>query len=91
MPPNSGRQVRLEEVQFLLQAFRWERFVHLFFASSAVALLLVCAARIIVSGSSQISEISGIFGSSGLLAYAMSRVVYMFNRALEHLARGGNR
>jgi hypothetical protein len=90
-PPLADPHLRVEQVRILLREFRLERLVHLAFASIAVCLLLVSAARVIYAGTSQPSDLGFIFGSSGILAYAMSRVIYLFDRALEFIARDGKR
>lgn len=87
-PSTEVRQLRLEEVKFVIDAFRLERYVHLFFASLALAAILGCAGRLLWNGQPQITDMVGIFGSSGILTVAMSRVLTLFNRVLLHLAGG---
>jgi hypothetical protein len=79
----------VEQVRALLREFRLERLVHLLFASAAVTLILISAGRIVMAGTSQPSDLGCIFGSSGILAYAMSRVIYLFDKALQFVAREG--
>ena len=63
--------------------------VHLFFASVAIVLILACACKILfINQGSSAAEWAGIFGSSGIMGVALSRVLSMFDKALEYVGKG---
>ena len=78
----------VDDVLALLAVFRFERFVYLFFASASLLLIIMCAGRTIWNGTTQIADLAGIFGSSGIMGFSLSRVLTMFDKALDYIGRG---
>lgn len=91
--PNDELTSRMDAVERLVELFRLERMVHLTVTTVSLVLLLGCAAYLIVdriiSGSGDWAELSvilsGLFGSSGLITFSTTRLLSMWNQALEVL------
>lgn len=81
--PLSGR---MDAVERLTALFRLERLVHLGITSISLVLLLICAGVLLVKGNAGPAELTGLFGSSGLIAYSAGRLLFMWNQALRLLA-----
>jgi hypothetical protein len=77
---------RMAAVERLTALFRLERMVHLGITSVSLALLLVCAGVLLVRGQAGPAELTGLFGSSGLITYSAGRLLFMWNQALRLLA-----
>ncbi len=79
-------QDRLVAVERLTKLFKAERMVHLGVTSVALVMLLASAAVLLSTSHAGLQELSGLFGSSGLIAYSASRLLTMWNQALRLLA-----
>ena len=73
---------RLRAVERLTELYKPERLVYLGFAVIAFLMLIVCLISALVSKGTSASLFAA-FGSSGIVAYTSSRVIVMWNRALE--------
>ena len=78
-------KARMDSVERLTKLFKLERMVHLGVTSISLLMLLVCAGIVIFKGSAGPVELTGLFGSSGLVSYAASRLILMWNQALRML------
>ena len=97
-PPETPRSpyaqdmaVRLDAVERLMKLFKLERLVYLGVTSISLVMLLVSAGFVIANQKATAAEISGFFGSSGLITYSASRLLVMWNQALSLLGSGNNR
>lgn len=70
----------------LTNLFRLERMVHLAVTSLSLLMLLLSAAVLISKGKAGPAELTGLFGSSGLMTYSTGRLLFMWNQALRLLA-----
>ena len=84
--PNSDLQDKLDAVKQLTQLFKLERMVHLGVTSVALVMLLASAAVLLSTSHAGVTELTGLFGSSGLITYSASRLLTMWNQALRLLA-----
>lgn len=82
----SELQQRLHAVERLTQLFRLERMVHLGVTSVALLMLLASAGALIYRKQAGPTELTALFGSSGLITYTASRLLHMWNQALRLLA-----
>lgn len=91
--PDDELTSRMDAVERLVELFRLERMVHLTVTTVSLVLLLGCASYLIVdrltSGNGDWAELSvilsGLFGSSGLITFSTTRLLSMWNQALEVL------
>ncbi|PYO82928.1 MAG: hypothetical protein DMD65_07265, partial [Gemmatimonadetes bacterium] len=67
-------QDRLVAVERLTKLFKAERMVHLGVTSVALVMLLASAAVLLSTRHAGLQELSGLFGSSGLITYSASRL-----------------
>ena len=84
--PTSDIQERLRAVERLTELFRLERMVHLGVTSVALLMLLSSAGVLIYKHEAGPTELTMLFGSSGLITYSASRLLHMWNQALRLLA-----
>jgi hypothetical protein len=77
---------RLAAVERLTQLFRLERMVHLGVTSIALIMLLASAGVLLYQGEAGATELTMLFGSSGLITYSAGRLLFMWNQALRLLA-----
>ena len=84
--PTDEIQSRMDAVERLTRLFRLERIVHLSITSLSLALLLVSAGVLLYKGQAGPAELTGLFGSSGLITYSAGRLLFMWNQALRLLA-----
>ena len=75
----------MDAVERLTNLFRLERMVHLAITSISLAMLLVSAGILLYKGKAGPAELSGLFGSSGLIAYSAGRLLFMWSQALRLL------
>ena len=79
-------KARMDAVERLTKLFRMERVVYLVVTSISLAMLVLSASLLIVKGKAGPAELTGLFGSSGLITYTAGRLLYMWNQALRLLA-----
>lgn len=79
---------KLEAVERLTHLFRAERMVHLGVTSISLVMLLSSAGVLMLKGQAGAVELTMLFGSSGLITYAASRLLHMWNQALSIVASG---
>ena len=77
---------RMDAVERLTNLFRLERMVYLSVTALSLAILLTCAGVLLVQKRAGTSELTGLFGSSGLITYSTGRLLFMWNQALQVLA-----
>ena len=70
----------------LTNLFKLERLVHLAVTSLSLAMLLGSAGVLLYKGRAGPAELTGLFGSSGLITYSAGRLLFMWNQALRLLA-----
>ena len=85
-PSLSDLDERLRAVERLIGIFRTERLVYLFFAAISMALLLVCAGSALYKGTAEVTELTGLFGSTGVIGYTAGRILQMWSQALRMIA-----
>jgi len=79
-------RARMDAVERLTKLFKMERMVYLAVTSLSLAMLLLSAGLLIARGKAGAAELTGLFGSSGLITYTTGRLLYMWNQALRLLA-----
>jgi hypothetical protein len=77
---------RLAAVERLTQLFRLERMVHLGVTSIALVMLLASAGVLLYKREAGPTELTMLFGASGLISYSAGRLLFMWNQALRLLA-----
>ena len=85
MPPDDIN-ARMDAVERLTKLFRLERLVYLIITTMSLAILLVSAGILLIHKSAGTIELTGLFGSSGLITYSTGRLLAMWNQALQLLA-----
>jgi hypothetical protein len=76
---------KIEVVRQLTQMFKFERLVYLSITIVSLMMLLGSAIALIVKGQAGIPELGLLFGSSGLITYTASRLLFMWNEALRRI------
>src|SRR5262249_45339412 len=76
---------RVEAVERLTKLFKMERMVHLGVTCISLLMLLASAGVLLVKGQAGPTELTGLFGSSGLITYSAGRLLVMWNQALRLL------
>lgn len=77
---------RMDAVERLTNLFRLERLVHLAVTGISLLMLLSSAGFLLAKGKAGPGELTGLFGSSGLITYSAGRLLFMWNQALKVLA-----
>jgi len=80
-----GIKSRMDAVERLTQLFWAERLVHLAITTISLIMLLVSAGALLYRGTAGAPELTGLFGSSGLITYSAGRLLFMWNQALRVL------
>jgi hypothetical protein len=80
---------RMDAVERLTNLFRLERMVHLVVTSLSLVMLLASAGVLLYKGQAGPAELTGLFGSSGLITYSAGRLLFMWNEALKLLSASG--
>jgi hypothetical protein len=83
---DSGFAERMAAVERLTELFKLERFVHLSVTFVSLLMLLTSAGVLLFRGNAGPAELTGLFGSSGLITYSAGRLLYMWSQALKLLA-----
>lgn len=76
---------RLRVVQELVKTFRFERYVYLGTNSLAVIMLLLAAGKLLLQNKPDIAVLTALFGSSGLIAFSLGRLLKMWDQAVKML------
>lgn len=84
--PRSPERDRMDQIVRLTELFKVERAVHLIVTTLALMMLLASAAVLIYRDQAGITELTALFGSSGLITYSASRLLHMWDQALRILA-----
>ncbi len=82
---DSSLAERLAAVERLIHLFRLERMVHLFVTSISLVMLLTSVALLLYRSGPDMVVLTGLFGSSGLIAYSVGRLLRMWDQALQVL------
>jgi len=80
--PNSDLAERLKVVEELTAVFRVERFTYLGVTLVAFVMLATSGAFLLIDKGVNPSELTLLFGSTGLLGYSGSQILQMWNRSL---------
>jgi len=83
--PNSDLQNRMAVIEQLTRLFKTERLVYLVTAVVSFLLLVGCTISLMVNRQVTGSELAMLFGSSGLIAYTASRLLFMWEEAIKRL------
>jgi hypothetical protein len=81
----SSLAARVDAVERLTRLFKAERMVHLGVTSISLLMLLASASVLLIKGKAGPAELTGLFGSSGLITYSAGRLLVMWNQALQLL------
>src|SRR5262249_39408722 len=79
---------KMDAVERLTRLFRLERLVHLGVTSVSLVMLLTSAGVLMFRGTAGPAELTGLFGSSGLITYSAGRLLFMWTQALRLLTGG---
>lgn len=77
---------KMDAVERLTRLFRLERLVHLGVTGVSLVMLLTSAGVLMFRGTAGPAELTGLFGSSGLITYSAGRLLFMWTQALRLLA-----
>jgi hypothetical protein len=80
---------RMDAVERLTALFRLERLVHLIVTTVSLIMLITSAGVLLYKGQAGPAELTGLFGSSGLITYSAGRLLFMWTQALRLLAGEG--
>jgi hypothetical protein len=69
----------------LTRLFQPERIVHLSVTSISLIMLLASAGSLLIQGKAGSAELTGLFGSSGIITYTAGRLLAMWSQALRVL------
>jgi hypothetical protein len=83
-PPSLAE--RVSAVRQVTELFRTERLVYLGLTTVAVLLLLASALGLILQKSGDPATLTLLFGSSGLITVSLTRLLKMWDRALDLLS-----
>ena len=78
----------MDAVERLTNLFRLERWVYMSVTALSLAMLLTSAAVLLAQRKAGPVELTGLFGSSGLITYSTGRLLFMWNQALQLLGGG---
>jgi len=81
--PTEDLNARMDAVERLTKLFRMERLVYLIITTMSLAVLLASAIALLVEKRAGSVELTGLFGSSGLITYSTGRLLKMWNQALQ--------
>ena len=84
--PKSTIATRMDAVERLTELFRLERFVYLAVTIISLVMLLTSAGVLLYKKQADAVELTGLFGSSGLITYSAGRLLFMWTQALRLLA-----
>ena len=91
-PPPSGASEVMSAIERITELFRFERFVYLTLSILAFAGLAACVVLMIVrTNGPPTPEVIGMFSSSGVIVFTISRVLRMWTRALDMIERAFER
>lgn len=76
---------RIEGLERITRLFRYERVAYISITCVALFMLLANAALLIYEKKAGPIELSLLFGSTGLVSYSLSRLIYMWNVAMQIL------
>jgi hypothetical protein len=82
----SDLMARMDAVERLTKLFGTERLVHLIVTTISLIMLLSVAGRLIYKNQAGAAELTGLFGSSGLITYSAGRLLHMWTQALSLLS-----
>jgi type III secretory pathway component EscU len=77
---------RMNAVERLTKLFSLERMVHLSVTCISLVILIASATVMLIKGGAGVIELTGMFGSAGLVTISASRLLVMWNQALRLLA-----
>jgi len=85
MTPESGPDLkdRAAVVAELARLYRPERITYLVISILALAMVVACTVVVIVRQGIEWAQLTLLFGSSGIITFACSRVLLMWSRAME--------
>jgi hypothetical protein len=72
-------EIRLKIVERMVETFRFERFAYLGLSVLAAAVLLVASIWMFTTG--HLTLAAAMFGSTGVLTLALTRLLHMWNQA----------
>lgn len=84
--PKSTITTRMDALERLTALFRLERLVYLAITLISLAMLLTSAGVLLFRGQAGPAELTGLFGSSGLITYSSGRLLFMWSQALRLLS-----
>ncbi|HEX2817049.1 MAG TPA: hypothetical protein VHN39_11675 [Phenylobacterium sp.] len=76
---------RLRVVQALVKLFSFERYVYLATNGFSVLMLLLAAARLLITQKPDTAVLLALFGSTGLITFSLGRVLRMWDQAVRVL------
>jgi len=80
--PEETLSSKMEAVKELVGMFKLERVVHLVTTSVSLLMLFGSAATLIYQRKADVSELTMLFGASGLITYSANRLLRMWDQAL---------
>ena len=74
---------RLEMAKEITRLFSLERYAYVSCCGIAVVLLLINAVILIRNGNTNGTELTLLFGASGLITVSIGRLIYMWNKVVD--------
>ena len=81
-------EARMEVVERLTALFKAERLVHLAVTTVSLAILIASFLVLLYRKQAGQAELTMMFGSSGLITYSASRLLYMWTQAVRIIVTG---
>lgn len=75
-------QQRLDAIKQLVALFRFEKAVYLAISTLSALMLLGAAAVLLLRKDYDVPVLAALFGSSGLIAYSLGRLLRMWDQAI---------
>ena len=89
--PDEDLVARTEAVVKLTALFRTERLVYLAATGLAVAILLITAIVMLVNKQAGTPELTLLFGSSGIIAFTVNRLLLMWTTAMQSVLKSSHK
>lgn len=84
--PEETLHSKMQAVKELVEVFKMERLVHLVTTTVSLLMLFGSAASLMYERKADISELTMLFGASGLITYSANRLLRMWDQALRVVA-----
>lgn len=84
-PEPDELQRRVDAAREITNIFKLERYVYIACCGIAVALLFVCAIRLLQKSDTDYVGLGALFGSGGLITFSTGRLILMWSKILDYI------